>query len=531
MPFNETMLNGKKQIFGFATYPEVVVRSSPKKGKAIQHLIFGDYIDCLPAEGQSKVRRQMGWIRIRSRGETGWIDEDLIQSERILEVNFVDIGQGDGCHIVTPEDKHIIIDAGQEDNMYRFLSWRFNLRKKTNVMKELTAIITHPDQDHYKGFNQLFGDRQLQFSTIFHNGLLERNSFTDTSLGTLTTINQEKFLNEIVETDTDMKNLINDPQISGSKRYPNTLLKAIKPNANPGVEFKMVHSGLGYLPGYEKSKDVSMEILGPVPELDATGKKCLKYFDSGKKIDKTKNGHSVSLMLRTGKLRILLGGDLNVQAENHLLKHYTKKDPIEIHKKLESETDPHKLKKLNAELDQLVKDGKRIYGSDIAKACHHGSHHFTKEFLQCVNPIATIISSGDNESHAHPRPDALGTFGKYGRGQRPLIFSTELARSTREQFIEPVKFREAIRKIASEISKENNSKKRERLNKRFDKMLHKIERSVAVYGTIIVRTDGRQVIICQKLEKPRSAGQKWDIHELIYNKDKKEFEYRIKLKH
>src|SRR5215207_5961693 len=72
---------------------------------------------------------------------------------------------------------------------------------------------------------------------------------------------------------------------------------------------------------------------------------------------------------------------------------------------------------------------RETFEADVAKACHHGSADFTDLFLRAVNPTAAIVSSGDNESYAHPRPDALGAFGKCGRGSRPLIFSTELARS------------------------------------------------------------------------------------------------------
>ena len=48
---------------------------------------------------------------------------------------------------------------------------------------------------------------------------------------------------------------------------------------------------------------------------------------------------------------------------------------------------------------------------------------------------------------------------------------------------------------------------------------------------INVRTDGKKVIICQKLEKARSKGQKWDIHELVFNPVLNDFEYKIKLNH
>lgn len=47
------------------------------------------------------------------------------QKERLLELIFVDIGQGDGCLLITPDDRIVVIDAGAGDNMLRFLRWRF----------------------------------------------------------------------------------------------------------------------------------------------------------------------------------------------------------------------------------------------------------------------------------------------------------------------------------------------------------------------------------------------------------------------
>ena len=65
-------------------------------------------------------------VLARSRNTTGWIAISELQKESVLEVNFIDIGQGDACHIVTPNDEHILVDAGEYDNMNRYLTWRFN---------------------------------------------------------------------------------------------------------------------------------------------------------------------------------------------------------------------------------------------------------------------------------------------------------------------------------------------------------------------------------------------------------------------
>jgi hypothetical protein len=45
-----------------------------------------------------------------------------------------------------------------------------------------------------------------------------------------------------------------------------------------------------------------------------------------------------------------------------------------------------------------------------------------------------------------------------------------------------------------------------------DTEISQLERSIAVYGMINLRTDGEKVVLTQKLEQPRSKADKWDIH-------------------
>jgi hypothetical protein len=192
-PLNLIIMNKLEKLAaqgsGFAVYPEVRILDKPA-GKAIQHLVFGDYIT--PPRnssgtsylkwGKSKTKEVDGtlWLQVRSRQEEGWIKFDEIQLERILEVNFIDVGQGDGCHLVTPSDEHFIIDAGEKDNMYRFLRWRFNLGKEGKQLPKFQAVISHPDEDHYKGFVPLMAKippnlkRRIKFDSVYYNGIIQR---------------------------------------------------------------------------------------------------------------------------------------------------------------------------------------------------------------------------------------------------------------------------------------------------------------------------------------------------------------------
>ena len=255
---------------------------------------------------------------------------------------------------------------------------------------------------------------------------------------------------------------------------------------------------LGSAPIYDNC-GMKMEIMGPVAQ-DIDGKAALPVFDGDK--GKTKNGHSVIIKLTYGHLRLLLGGDLNTDSEYYLIKHFSGIDVANIKAQLKDDTiSSDKRKELEAQLKMAIDKTREVLEVDIAKSCHHGSADFTSEFLKVLNPIATVISSGDNEPHTHPRPDTLGTIGKHSRGERSLIFSTELARSGKE-FVE--------------IKKLNTQKSRERV--------------VTVYGMINVRTDGEKVIVAQKLEKP-AKDRNWDIHKLEWNEEKGVFEYNQYLKY
>ena len=164
---------------------------------------------------------------------------------------------------------------------------------------------------------------------------------------------------------------------------------------------------------------------------------------------------------------------------------------------------------------------------DIAKACHHGSNHFDYRFVESINAAGTVISSGDDESYSHPRPDAIGTFGKCGYGEKPLVFSTELARSNKEITKNVlVTLSEKIGKVKN-LRKESKAEKDNALKEKIDKKIKKLDKEInsflTRYGMITLRTDGSKMILAQKYERPSTHG-KWDIHQLEYSEQTKRFE-------
>ncbi len=517
----------------FAAYPSAYVYAKPEgtidkpKGDVLAHLLWGQYVKVLDGPGSQKNGFQKVQIRKKIQG---WMVPGTFQKERILEVVFVDIGQGDGCLLVTPDDEHFVIDAGLGDNMYRFLAWRYKFRKQQDPV-EFTGVISHPDSDHYGGFDAFFDDPKVRFKRFYHNGILERQGSSSNQLGTKARHGRRSYLTDLVRNRADLDAFLNSDLWRAppntrkrDKMYPAMLDKGRQNGSFGDFDMLDVTTNGGFVPGYEADETLSMQILGPVAEDIGHALPGLRWLgDKGK----TKNGHSVVFKVVYGDVSILLGGDLNIPSEQLLLQHHTGLD-------IPSESKP---KKYTAFLDEA----RKTFQVDVAKSCHHGSADFYRPYLAATYPLVTVISSGDAESHSHPRADTLGTVGKYSRGVRSLMFNTELARSSGERVEIPLQIRRKLDALAVEIStfkarlkatdltpteKDNLKEKVRALETEQERHWKKLARSVDVYGAINLRTDGKRIVMAQKLEKKR-GNDVWDIYQIEKGADG-EFRYLSK---
>jgi beta-lactamase superfamily II metal-dependent hydrolase len=486
----------------FAGYPATVVFAEPggkkptEQGKgALEQLLWGDYVGVRGPE-------QDGWVRVCTRHvREGWVRKSEIRKDRLLEVIFVDIGQGDGCLVVTPGDRHILIDAGQGDNFIRFLRWRYPKFAKEREFESI--VISHPDADHYAGFKELFGPDcpKVTVGTVYHNGIVERNAEKKgDTLGPRAKDGGVTYLTDVVKDKARLQDLLSDSSAWKKKAYPTMLKEALE--CGRITDIRQLCEEDKHMPGYgpgENTFGVTIEVLGPIIEPDAAGNPRLRWFGSTSEIGPTKNGHSVVLRLQYRDVSMLLGGDLNIPSEQLLLGHHTGL-PIPP---------------ANEEERRLVVEAARkVFRVDVAKSCHHGSADFSELFLDAVNPIATVISSGDEEPHAHPRADALGTIGKFSRGTRPLIFGTELSRSASEAIKNPNVVQEKFRKAQAKIQGAKTDEDRQKAVDAFEKLVKTIQRSIGTYGAVNVRTDGERVVIAYKIETVTRKDKMWDIYKL-----------------
>ncbi len=404
--------------------PETILYENPSRhAKKLNHVLLGTYLIVKAEEGD--------WLNVttHSEGPGGWVHQDDVRDNPGLKVFFVDVGQGDGAIIESPQGL-VLIDGGPAQHLYRFMKHRYRpLIAQDGKVKIKAMVVSHPDQDHYEAFIAVLNDPAFEVDTIYHNGIIrysEKNlpAHADFDLGKLktTTVDGqvEHVLVETIDTLNDVKALIDSGHLLTATGNPTTFQKfwAAALNAKAAGRLgsaKRITVRNKTLPGFSERGDdkLFIEVLAPVPTKASGTVEYVTFPDAEdvvvKRQDKrdraeiprpssshTRNGHSIVLKLHFGEHAFLFGGDLNIPAQLHLFNYYGDANP---------------------------------FTCDVAKACHHGSSDFLVQFLKKVRPHANVVSSGDNKSFDHPVADAVGAVARHTRGEHPLFFSTELARA------------------------------------------------------------------------------------------------------
>lgn len=334
-------------------------------------LIFGD-------EVKTSGSPEDGHIKAEFRGVTGLISEKQIGSKPALEIYFIDVGQGDSVFIVTPGRKKILIDGGVGRRALGFLAWKYRLGDSDTASVDIDLLVlSHADSDHIEGLIPIIQSPKINVRKVVHNGIATfKKDAYDTGLGKLSS---DKTL--LITRHDDVSDL---DESSLDKRF-SSWCEALKAE---GTSCTAIDSSMGTLDIGDP--DISIEILGP--RIDSyKGKPALKWF---KDVAHTINGHSVVLRLKYKNVSILLPGDINMDGADYLIEESNIKAKADAH---------------------------------VFKAPHHGSHEYSLPFLEAIKPQISVISSGDEPDHGHPRAIFIGAVGHVSRSSSPLVFSTEIA--------------------------------------------------------------------------------------------------------
>jgi beta-lactamase superfamily II metal-dependent hydrolase len=492
--------------------------------------IWGDRIRVIEGEATDRA------VRIAGRGIEAWLNTRHLGDESLLELYVIDVGQGDGLLLVTPEGHHIMVDGGNlrrvqngGKNAADFVDWKFardypgRAERADGVTLHLDAMIaSHCDQDHFGGLLDLVDLDDLRNATelnceavtvehFYHAGLSwwfksRRGDRVERTLGEPRDGAYVQLLQDRASAEAAVARF-DDPDTNTLNGGWGSLIRSIvasrrKDGVTPTSISRLSHKS-AYLPDFApgESSVASIRVLGPV-EIERDGAPALQRYPDGD--SKNTNGHSVVLRVDYGDRRLLLTGDLNTSSQHQLM-------------------------------ETFGDDFAAEFGCDVAKGCHHGSHDVSLRFLAGLTPIATVISSGDAETHDHPRPNILSASVMTSRklvtpdGDRvvaPLLYATEIARSVQLGQVQAIREfdpptpKYLAQKPAGAIRSFDNEAEMSRFRiymseaarspqdwPRLDSA--KVVRGLT-YGLVNVRTDGKRVLFAVREE----SGTDWAIEVL-----------------
>jgi beta-lactamase superfamily II metal-dependent hydrolase len=444
---------------------EDIVRFVPNGAAKPFNLYWGEEIDVV---GFRNGRTELRAVERGDNGVLGTVKGRLpTQDKRPLHFMMVDVQQGDGMIMVTPEGKKLFFDGGDNKLFARFAANRFRGSSKNNPLEVDCMIVTHGDADHYKGLSDIVKSEKhgtarkrlfIHPKRVYHNGLVKgpgrKNNKpvpAERIFGTSVAMRGGR---RAAISLVDKLTSVRDSRLNVPFRQWKKSLKHWEKHGP--IQYNRIAQGNRQEFQFLRSEGLEVDVLGP-REVSVThrgkrrrGLELLRQPPKDANISvagfgttdrkfsasHTINGQSLSLRITYGNVRFFLSGDLNQESMADIKKRFR---PSELQ-------------------------------SEILKVPHHGSADFDLSLLKQISPVVSLISSGDENSkkeHIHPRATLMGALGKVARDNVSLVFCTELA-----AFFE---YRKLCRQVGTQ------------------KTFHGFERTN--FGIIHIRTDGERVLV------------------------------------
>jgi hypothetical protein len=364
----------------------------------------------------------------------------------------------------------MLIDGGENQLFARYLAGRYPGTTKAAPKEIDCIVVTHGDADHFAGLTEIRRSERnavpakrlfIHPNRVFHNGLVKRPGTVPElrQLGATADVGGTTLITGLEE---DLL-AVDDAEMNRPFRAWKAALKEF---ASRGpIKIRRLSYGDDDAFAFLHDEGISVEVLGPIPTTKSrvTGLEFLGEPTKapqighpsvaptrfvGKSASHTINGHSIVFRLTYGRWSFMYAGDLNEQSEMRLI--------------------------------EAADAGRVALRSEVFKVPHHGSSDFRRDYLKAVEPIVSVVSSGDENSrkeYIHPRATLMTALGKYGRDTEPVLFVTELV-----AFFETVGW---VRNQPQVGDKRQWSKRTEPF----------FAFSRTAFGIVKVRTDGNRLLV------------------------------------
>lgn len=281
-----------------------------------------------------------------------WRKQPPPASGKELQVHFLDVGQGDSILIISPENKVVLVDAGDQTKGKIVL----DALKRYNVQQIDYLIATHAHPDHIGGMDDVI--KGMKVLNVLHNDIPPP---------------------EVTEEEASAK------ESMGKKIGQRMGGKAPPPPKKPQgkvVELLTVKAYNEYKSTVEQS-GAQFKRIGPDEKIDLGGGAIITVLapqsplftreQIAKGGGNELNANSIVMRLDYGDFSLLLAGDAEAQTEDRL----TNKPDLNL-------------------------------AATVLKVGHHGSKYATSAgFLSRVKPEAAVISTSEFNRYGHPAPAVL----------------------------------------------------------------------------------------------------------------------------
>ncbi|MGV1049780.1 MAG: ComEC/Rec2 family competence protein [Solirubrobacterales bacterium] len=336
----------------------------------------------------------------------------------VLKLDFVDVQQGDGAVLETPAGKLVTLDGGDTQLFARYLAARYPGTSPEAPKRIDALVVSHGDADHFAGLTEIHASetnsnpRKRLFvhpDRVYHNGLVKRPSKVKDSeaFGATAKVGERTVITEL---ESDLTEVADEKMNSFFLAWKRALADW---KQDGPIEFRHLLKGDDDAFDFLADEDLEVQVLGPIPVLDGAveglpflgspgkdlGIGAPVPDDSFKGLDAshTINGNSIVLRIGFKNWRIVFAGDLNTQAEQTLVADH------------------------EADLLDLR--------AEVFKVPHHGSAEYSEAFLAAVEPLVSVVSSGDESArkeYIHPRATLMSALGRHSRDAAGVVFVTEL---------------------------------------------------------------------------------------------------------
>lgn len=281
-----------------------------------------------------------------------WRKQPPPASGKELRVHFLDVGQGDSILIISPENKVVLVDAGDQTKGKIVL----DALKRYNVQQIDYLIATHAHPDHIGGMDDVLKS-DVKVLNVLHNDIpppeVTEEASAKESMGKK--IGQRMGGKAPPPPKKPQGKVVELPTVKAYNEYKSTVEQS-------GAQFKRI--------GPDEKIDLGggaiITVLAPQEPL-FTRDQIAK--GGGNEL----NANSIVMRLDYGDFSLLLAGDAEAQTEDRL----TNKPDLNL-------------------------------AATVLKVGHHGSKYATSAgFLSRVKPETAVISVSEFNRYGHPSPAVL----------------------------------------------------------------------------------------------------------------------------